>query len=103
MKLVIVIVQNRYREALMDGLKKADYRLTELSSSGGFLRKRSTTFLVGINEEDADKLQKTMQRICLRYEEAHGRNRDQDHRYVSFMVDTEDAVPFFSRGAGTNN
>jgi uncharacterized protein YaaQ len=97
MKLMVCVVQNRYRDAMEEGLKAEEYRMTELSSSGGFLRRGSTTFLIGIDEQDAEKLSDMMKKICLDYEEKRGKSRGKSHRYVSFMIDAENSLPFFKQ------
>ncbi|MFC4735142.1 cyclic-di-AMP receptor [Bacillus daqingensis] len=91
---MICIVQNRYRDVLEEGLKLADYRMTEFASSGGFLRKGSTTFLIGVAEEDVNQVHSLMKDICLRYEEKRGRPNPEHNRYISFMIDARDSLPF---------
>lgn len=95
MKLMICVVENRYRDVMEEGLKKANYRMTEFSSSGGFLKKGSTTFLIGVTPRDVDHLNQTMKDICLEYETRRGRNKDSSHRYISFMIDAKDSMPLF--------
>ncbi|WP_416149049.1 cyclic-di-AMP receptor [Salipaludibacillus sp. HK11] len=93
MKLMICVVQNRYRDALEEGLKKEDYRMTELASSGGFMRRGSTTFLIGISEEDIDSLKIKMQEICLSVEDTKGKSKEKSSRYTSFLIDVKDSLP----------
>ncbi|CAM3902660.1 cyclic-di-AMP receptor [Alkalicoccus chagannorensis] len=94
MKLMICIVQRRYREAMEEGLTSAGYRMTELASSGGFLKRGSTTFLIGIDPEDAEALRGQMQQICLEHEKKKGLTGEGGHRYTSFMIDAKDSIPF---------
>ncbi|MCR6110047.1 cyclic-di-AMP receptor [Bacillus sp. A301a_S52] len=95
MKLMICVVQNRYRTAMEEGLKAKNYRMTELASSGGFLKKGSTTFLIGITEEDVANLQQTMQQICLTQEKQKGQSKETASRYTSFLINVKDSLPFF--------
>ncbi|SDN71019.1 cyclic-di-AMP receptor [Alkalicoccus daliensis] len=97
MKLMICIVENRYRDIMEEGLKKANYRMTEFSSSGGFLKKGSTTFLIGVAEEDVEQLSQEMRSICLDYEAKRGKSKDSSHRYISFMIDVKDSMPFVTQ------
>ena len=52
MKLLVCILDNFYKDQVEKELREKGYRMTELASSGGFLRKGSTTFLFGANEDD---------------------------------------------------
>ncbi|QKS70633.1 cyclic-di-AMP receptor [Paenalkalicoccus suaedae] len=97
MKLMVCVVQNRYREAMETGLKNTNYRMTELASSGGFLRKGSTTFLIGVKEEDVSSLHETMKAICLEYEQKRGKSSDKSHRYISFLIHAKDSLPFLNK------
>jgi len=56
MKLVIAIVQNNDSQALLKAFNEHNIPATKLSSTGGFLRKGNTTFLIGIEEKDLDKV-----------------------------------------------
>ncbi|WP_353626611.1 cyclic-di-AMP receptor [Bacillus sp. JCM 19041] len=44
MKLLVCIIEDFYADHVEKDLREQGYRMTELSSSGGFLRKGSTTF-----------------------------------------------------------
>lgn len=94
MKLMICVVQNRYRDALERGLKEKNYRMTELASSGGFLKRGSTTFLIGISEEHVEEIKKNMKEICLSVEVEKGKSKDVSSRYTSFLIDVNDNLPF---------
>lgn len=97
MKLMICVLQNRYRDVMEEGLKLANYRMTELASSGGFMRKGSSTLLIGVKNEDVAHLQKTMRDICLGYEEKKGKSKEKAHRYISFIVDAKDSLPLLKQ------
>ncbi len=56
MKLVIAIINNDDRAAVMDELTNAGYSVTKLSSSGGFLRAGNTTLLIGVDDEKVEAL-----------------------------------------------
>ena len=53
----------------MDALLKSGYRTTRLQSSGGFLKKSSTTLLVGLDEDAVDDVNAIIR--------AHSRSRTQ--------------------------
>lgn len=52
MKLVIAVVQDTDAEDIMDVLGESGYRVTQITSAGGFLREVNVTLLIGV--EDAD-------------------------------------------------
>lgn len=92
---MICIVDNFYTTEVEKELKHTGFRMTELASTGGFLRKGSTTFLVGIEEKDVKTLNSTLKEACLKVEERKGRRRgDNAYRYTSFLIDSSSALPF---------
>ncbi len=46
MKLVLTIASEDQSHAILDALKTAEYRVTVISTTGGFLRKGNTTLLL---------------------------------------------------------
>ena len=54
MKLIIAVVQNEDADAVVDALLDARYRATRLASTGGFLRRGSTTIMLGVEDEQVD-------------------------------------------------
>ncbi len=64
MKLIICIVQDQDAGALIDDLMENKYRVTKLSSTGGFLKAGNTTLLMGVNDEDVDPILKIVEENC---------------------------------------
>ena len=64
MKLIFAIVQDQDAAGLIDALTEKRFRVTKLSSSGGFLKAGNTTLLMGVNEEDMDALFDIMEGNC---------------------------------------
>lgn len=64
MKLIIAIVQDQDTPSLIDDLTENDFRVTKLSSTGGFLKSGNTTLLIGIEEEKLDKVIKIIEDNC---------------------------------------
>ncbi len=64
MKLIISIVQDQDASALIDDLTKKDYRITKLSSSGGFLKAGNTTLLAGVEDEEVDEVLSIIEENC---------------------------------------
>lgn len=55
MKMIIVIVKDNESEALTRALTSAEYRVTTIASTGGFLRSGVVTLLIGVDEARVDK------------------------------------------------
>jgi uncharacterized protein YaaQ len=51
MKLIIAIVHHTDGEEILHALTEAGFRVTRIASSGGFLRRRNATLLVGAEAE----------------------------------------------------
>lgn len=64
MKLVIAIVHDDDAGRLMEELTKNRYRITKLATTGGFLRAGNTTLLVGIEDEEVDKVIEMIRDNC---------------------------------------
>lgn len=91
MKLMICVVDDFYVDEIESRTKRLGYRMTKLSSSGSFLRKGSTTFLFGIKENEVEVLTESLKSICLAYEKKKGKKQEQAHRFISFLVDADNA------------
>ena len=90
---MICVAHNRYADELEEQLKDKGYRMTELASSGGFMKKGSTTFLFGIKDNDVEALRTEMQNICLELEKKKGKLKGGQSRYTSFVINVKDAMP----------
>jgi uncharacterized protein YaaQ len=51
MKMVILIVKNQDADEINQALTSEKYRITRVSSTGGFLRSGVVTFLIGMRDE----------------------------------------------------
>ncbi len=51
MKLIIAILRDVDNEAVCQALVGANFRVTQVASTGGFLRKGSTTLMIGVEDE----------------------------------------------------
>ncbi len=60
MKLIIAILRDIDKDPVSNSLVEANYRVTQVSSTGGFLRRGSSTLMVGV---DDDKLADALQTI----------------------------------------
>lgn len=51
MKMIILIVKDNDADEIMRELTSAEYRITRIASTGGFLHSGIVTFLIGIKDE----------------------------------------------------
>ncbi len=54
MKMIIVIIKNTEADALTRALTSAEYRVTRIASTSGFLRSGVDTLLIGVKDERVD-------------------------------------------------
>lgn len=64
MKLIIAIVQDQDAPSLLDELTEKEYRVTKLSSTGGFLKSGNTTLLMGVDDNLVDRVIKIVEDNC---------------------------------------
>ncbi len=64
MKMVFIVVQDDDVQKLLKELVKEDFRVTKLSSTGGFLRRGSTTVFLGIEDSELEKLKSVIRSNC---------------------------------------
>ena len=55
MKLILAIVSNDDSSAVSSALTKANYQITRLATTGGFLRAGNTTMIVGCEDDQVEK------------------------------------------------
>ncbi|WP_240375762.1 cyclic-di-AMP receptor [Bacillus piscicola] len=92
MKLMVCIVNNFYTAELESRMESKGYRMTELSSSGGFLKRGNTTFLFGIEDEQIDQLKKDLKETCISYEQVKGKRAETTNRYTAFVLNMHEAL-----------
>lgn len=51
MKLILAIVPDGDKEHILDALTKANFQVTFIASTGGFLRRSKATLLMGVEKE----------------------------------------------------
>lgn len=64
MKLIICIVQDQDAGTLIDDLTEKEFRVTKLSSTGGFLKSGNTTLLIGVDENEVPSVIKVIEENC---------------------------------------
>ncbi len=63
MKLVIAIVNNDDSAVVASALTKENFIVTKLSTTGGFLMVGNTTFLIGTEDKDVDRVKEIISRF----------------------------------------
>lgn len=87
-KLILVIVRGSGCEKLDHQLVDAGFRVTEFSSMGGFLRRRSTTLLIGLQEEQVESALQIIRAFCPSAPEAD------EHNATIFVLNAGQLVHF---------
>jgi uncharacterized protein YaaQ len=55
MKLIVAILKDEDIENVSHALIDCDFRVTRIASTGGFLRRGSTTVMIGVEDEKVDQ------------------------------------------------
>ncbi|HMQ31121.1 MAG TPA: cyclic-di-AMP receptor [Chloroflexaceae bacterium] len=64
MKLILAIVQHQDSGTLVDALTEQGYRVTRLSSQGGFLREGNVTLMLSVEDHQVNHVIKTVREHC---------------------------------------
>jgi uncharacterized protein YaaQ len=55
MKMILAIIRDEDNELVSKGLVDAGFRVTRIASTGGFLRRGSSTLIIGVDDEKVDE------------------------------------------------
>jgi len=64
MKLVVTVIQDKDAPRFIEALVEAGFRATKLASTGGFLKEGNTTLLVGVADDQVDKVIDIVRATC---------------------------------------
>ncbi|MEI7770479.1 MAG: cyclic-di-AMP receptor [Chloroflexales bacterium] len=64
MKLILAVVQHQDAGNLVDALTEQSFRVTRLSSQGGFLREGNVTLLLSVEDAQVNTVVKTVREHC---------------------------------------
>jgi len=64
LKLMMVIIQPKDADLVVDRLLQDDYRVTRINSSGGFLRQDQVTLLIGVEESQTEEVLRIIRFCC---------------------------------------
>ena len=78
MLLVMAIIHGDHAHKIKRKLMDNDFRITTLSSSGGFLKAGNETLLLGIENERLDELVAVLREECDKVNVKHGMKDDKE-------------------------
>lgn len=64
MKMIIAIIRDADSDLVTQALTAGNFRVTRIASTGGFLRRGVTTFLLGVEEGQVDAVIQIMKDQC---------------------------------------
>ncbi len=64
MKLIIAIVRDIDNDPVSHGITSAGLRVTQVASTGGFLRRGNSTLLIGLEDEQVDPVIEIIRKNC---------------------------------------
>ena len=64
MKLILAILRDETTECVSQALIAAGFRVTRIASTGGFLRRGSTTLMIGVEEDKVSAAIQSMKENC---------------------------------------
>jgi uncharacterized protein YaaQ len=65
MKMVLAIVRDVDEDRVLEALVKEEFRITRIASTGGFFRRGNATFMIGVEEENVDRVIETIRESCM--------------------------------------
>lgn len=86
MKLIVAVVQDKDVPKLMEEIVKAGFSATKLASTGGFLREGNSTFLIGVEDDQVERVLDVIRKTC--------RSREQLVTPVTPVGPGESYVPY---------
>ena len=90
MKLILAIVSNEDSSALMTELNKANFQVTKLATTGGFLRVGNTTLIVGTEDDKVEEVLEIIKTESRQRTEVIPSTATYDvGRYASFPVEVQ--------------
>lgn len=64
MKLVLTVVHDRDKNKITEALLRNGFKFTKIGSTGGFLREGNVTLLIGVEEDEVDKVLSIIGESC---------------------------------------
>lgn len=86
MKLILAIIRDDDSDGVSSALIDEEFRVTRIASTGGFLRRGMSTFIIGVEDERADEVIKIIGETCSQVSEPGMR------RATLFVLKVDDYV-----------
>ena len=64
MKMIVAILQDEDAETVTEALMSSELSVTEIASTGGFLRQGSSTLMIGVDSESVDEAIQLINNNC---------------------------------------
>lgn len=64
MKLIVAILRDEDTESVSHALIDCSFRVTRIASTGGFLRRGSTTLMIGVEDDMLDNALQVIRKNC---------------------------------------
>ena len=64
MKLIIAIIQDQDTDPVSRALTSMNFRVTLIASTGGFLRRGSSTLLIGVEDDQVEQALQVLRDTC---------------------------------------
>ncbi len=64
MKLVVAVIQEDDVSSVGQALMDAGFRVTKIASTGGFFRRGSATLLIGVEDDQVDRVIQLLREYC---------------------------------------
>jgi len=86
LKLMMVIIQPKDADMVLDNLLRNDFRVTQINSTGGFLRQDSITLLVVVDEAQTDEVLRIITFCCHPHAELESTKAGMTRRRATVFV-----------------
>ncbi|WP_245301842.1 cyclic-di-AMP receptor [Symbiobacterium terraclitae] len=91
--MIVAVVRDEYAAAVTDALTRKGFGATKLASTGGFMKRGNTTFLVGVGSAQLDDALATIRGACPAVQPAQGEAKApraaEEHGATVFVLDVE--------------
>jgi uncharacterized protein YaaQ len=64
MKLILAVLQDKDSEIVSQALVSSDFRVTRIASNGGFFRRGSATFFIGVDDSRVEEAIQVIRNCC---------------------------------------
>lgn len=92
MKVVMCIAGQKIAPDLLTKLEQNNYRVTQLASEGGFLKRGNATYLIGVKDEEVSD-------VLSLVKESRSQSGDDSsaHRALAIVLDAEAGAAYMSQ------